>query len=136
MTRCTDVWSARCGWTATDCLLLDVEQVEGWCREVVADGDPRTRTLVSLVTRLRACADTLADYLYRTSAPAGECASARLGRTPRAPRRERVKQAPGRDSGASPQGLASGPERSGPEAPTSTNQGLVSADRVKGSFHE
>ena len=116
-------------FTATDALALDVEFVEGWAREVVADGDSPTPLLVSLVTRLRATADILADHLYRTSEPAD---GSGCGCGPAAPRRaghrERVKQGPGRDSGARPQGVASGPERSVPEAPAGTNQGQTPHD--------
>lgn len=148
MTRRTDVWSCRCGWTATDCLLLDVEQVEGWCREVVADGDPRTRTLVGIVTRLRACADSLADYLLRASDPVRSATGAdadaacprRAASGAPAKGRHARKQGPGRDSGGRPQGVPSGPERSAPEAPASTIQGLLQrvlrAPSAKGSFHE
>lgn len=124
------------GFTATDALALDVEQVEQFAREVVNDGDAPTPLLVSLVTRLRTTADLLADYLFRTSEPTRRAteadADARLCRTPRRPRRARdgdaVKQGPGRDSGGRPQGVPSGPERSVPESPASTIQGQSSTD--------
>lgn len=123
-------------WTATDCLALDVEQVETFAREVVNDGDAPTPLLVSLVTRLRTTADLLADYLYRTSEPVrsatGADADASPWDTPRRLRRARaasaVKQGPGRDSGGRPQGVPSGPERSAPESPASTIQGECSTD--------
>lgn len=57
-------------WTATDSLLLDVEQVERWTACVVADCDAPTSALVNIVTRLRSVADSLADYLFRSSRPA------------------------------------------------------------------
>lgn len=57
-------------FTATDALLLDVEMVERWAVRVVHDGDAPTSALVNIVTRLRSTADTLADYLFRTSKPA------------------------------------------------------------------
>lgn len=57
-------------FTATDALALDVECVERWAREVVADGDAPTDLLASLVVRLRTAADLLADHLYQTSEPA------------------------------------------------------------------
>ena len=129
MTRRVDAWSCR-GWTSTDCLLLDVEQVEQWCREVVADGDAPTPTLVGIVTRLRACADSLADYLFETSEPSGVNAVRGCGCGSAAPRRARrhadgnaAKQGPGCDSGGRPQGVPSGSKRSVPEAPTATTQG-------------
>lgn len=59
-------------WTATDSLLLDVEQVERWTACVVADCDAPTSALVDIVTRLRSVADSLADYLFRSSRPASK----------------------------------------------------------------
>lgn len=56
-------------WTSTDSLLLDVEQVEKWALIAVHDGDGSTSALASIVTRLRSVADTIADYLFRTSEP-------------------------------------------------------------------
>lgn len=116
-------------FTATDALALDVDMVERWAREVVADGDSPTPLLVALVTRLRAVADLLADHLYRTSEPdAGSGCGCGYAAPRRTGFREPVKQGPGRDSGARPQGVASGPERSVPEAPTATNQGHTPHD--------
>lgn len=84
-------------FTATDALAIDVEMVERWSKDVVADGDACTPLLVSLVTRLRASADYLADYLYRTSEPSQGAGAVARGCAPRAaPRRKR------REAGAGP----------------------------------
>ena len=71
-------------WTATDSLLLDVEQVERWASVAIADKDSPTSALVSVVTRLRSVADSLADYLFRSSKPARK---RERGCAPGAPRR-------------------------------------------------
>lgn len=136
-------WSPDTSFTAGDALALDVECVERWIAMVVADEDSDTALVASLVTRLRACADSLADYLYRTSEPSGVNAVRGCGCGSAAPRRARrhadgnaAKQGPGCDSGGRPQGVPSGSKRSAPEAPASTSQGKPRADSAKGSFHE
>ena len=128
-------------WTATDSLLLDVEQVEKWASIVVADRDAPTSALANIVTRLRSSADLLADYLFRTSGPARR--NARMRMRPRghaAPDERRTgraeKQGQGRDSGGRPQGVPSGPERSAPVAPTATNRSPSSTEPREGSHHE
>lgn len=118
-------------WTAADALALDVEGVERWVGFVLADDDGDTSALASLVCRLRAAADTLADYLLRTSEPVARAAArmrpaAPHGTASTGPTAKRG----GADSRGGPKGQPSGRERSDPEA------GQASKPKASGPFHE
>lgn len=124
-------------FTATDALALDVEQVENWAKEVVADGDAPTPLLVSLVTRLRSAADLLADYLFTTSAPAAEVKS---GCGPAAPNCHGAgPEVKGKrcDSGGRPQGRAEREQAERPRTPGNLQSPLPSPVKSPvGAFHE
>lgn len=124
-------------FTATDALALDVEQVENWAKEVVADGDAPTPILVSLVSRLRSAADLLADYLFTTSEPVDAGKSGCGGSRAAMPVTGSEVKGKRCDSGGRPQGRAEREQAERPRTPGNPSKPLPShAESPVGAFHE
>ena len=128
-------------FTATDALALDVEGIERWARDVVADGDAPTALLASLVVRLRTAADLLADYLFQASEPAQEGTGAGADALRRAaPNRPPCAEARGgseRERAGSPKRLREGAGRRA-ERPRAGNlqSPSIPPANTEGAFHE
>lgn len=128
-------------FTATDALALDVDQVERWVREVIADGDAPTDRLVSIVVRLREVYDLLAEYLFQASEPSqegpGAGADARRRAALHRPPSDEARGGSERERAGSPKRLARGsrtPSGATPSGQPSKPTNPPSS--TEGAFHE